>query len=116
MLAMTYTKYPQACKAFIAYMMEGGRFQQMARGSKGYLTHPLNAYDSARCDSRPKRTIYREAAKRTLTAGGLSSVGEKAAAIAGFVVLDMFANYCTGREDVKGTIAIAERQLKRIYR
>jgi multiple sugar transport system substrate-binding protein len=31
-------------------------------------------------------------------------------------VLDMFANYCTGREDVKGSIKIAERQLQRIYR
>ena len=65
----------------------------------------------------PKRTPFRDVAKRTLTAGGLGSVGEKAAtAIADFVVLDMFANYCTGREDVKGAIAIAERQLKRIYR
>ena len=54
----------------------------------------------------PKRTVFRDAAKRTLTAGGLGSVGEKAAAaIADFIVLDMFANYCTGREDVKGAIA-----------
>jgi multiple sugar transport system substrate-binding protein len=52
-----------------------------------------------------------------LTAGGLGSVGEKAAtAIADFLVLDMFANYCTGREDVKGSIAQAERQARRIYR
>jgi multiple sugar transport system substrate-binding protein len=44
-------------------------------------------------------------------------VGQAAAsAIADFVVLDMFANYCTGRETVKGSIKIAERQLKRIYR
>jgi multiple sugar transport system substrate-binding protein len=28
----------------------------------------------------------------------------------------MFANYCTGREDLKNSMAIAERQLKRIYR
>ncbi len=56
---------------------------------------------------------FRDVAKRTLTAGGLGSVGEKAAtAIADFVVLDMFANYCTGREDVKGAITIAERQLQ----
>ena len=33
-----------------------------------------------------------------------------------FLVLDMFANYCTGREDIKGAIAVAERQAKRIYR
>jgi len=28
----------------------------------------------------------------------------------------MFANYCTGREDAKGSIAFAERQAKRLYR
>jgi multiple sugar transport system substrate-binding protein len=32
------------------------------------------------------------------------------------LVVDMFANYCTGREDAKGAIAMTERQLKRIYR
>jgi hypothetical protein len=33
----------------------------------------------------------------------LGSVGEKAAtALADFVLVDMFANYCTGREDAKG--------------
>ena len=40
----------------------------------------------------------------------------QATAVADFVLVDMFANYCTGREDVKGAIAITERQLKRIYR
>ena len=39
-----------------------------------------------------------------------------ATAIADFLVVDMFANYCTGREDAKGVIAVTERQLKRIYR
>ena len=38
------------------------------------------------------------------------------ASLADFVVVDMFANYCTGREDVKGAMAGAERQLKRLYR
>ena len=45
------------------------------------------------------------------------SVGEKAAAaLADFIVLDMFANVCTGREDAKGAIKIAERQAMRLYR
>ena len=65
----------------------------------------------------PKRTPYRDVAKRTLTAGGLGSVGEKAAtAISDFIVVDMFAGYCTGRDDVKASMAQAERQAKRIYR
>ena len=76
----------------------------MARRARS-ATSPtrLNAYDANPVwTADPKRTLFRDAAKRTLTAGGLGSVGEKAAtAIADFVVLDMFANVCTGREDVK---------------
>ena len=117
-LAMTYTKYPQACKALMAFMLEADNFNPWIQSAQGYLTHCLNAYDKNPIwTADPKNTVFGQAAKRTLTAGGLGSVGEKAAtAIADFVVLDMFANYCTGREDVKGSIAIAERQLKRIYR
>ena len=118
LLAMTYTKYPQACKSLMAFMLEAENFNPWLVGSVGYLTQCLNAYDANPIwTSDPKRTPFRDIAKRTLTAGGLGSVGEKAAtAIADFLVLDMFANYCTGREDVKGAIAIAERQAKRIYR
>lgn len=117
-LAMTYTKYPQACKALIAFMLEADNFNPWIQSAKGYLTHCLNAYDKNPVwTADPKTTPYRDVAKRSLTAGGLGSVGEKAAtAIADFIVVDMFANYATGREDAKGAIAIAERQLKRIYR
>jgi multiple sugar transport system substrate-binding protein len=117
-LAMTYTKYPQACKALMAFMLEAQNFNPWIESAQGYLTHCLNAYDANPVwTADPKTTPYRDVAKRTLTAGGLGSVGEKAAtAIADFVVVDMFANYCSGREDVKGAIKIAERQLTRIYR
>jgi len=118
MLAMTYSKYPQACKAFMAFILEADNFNKWLEASVGYLTHTLNAYDvNPVWTSDPKRVVFREAAKRTLTAGGLGSVGEKAAtAIADFILLDMFANYCTGGEDIKNSVKIAERQLTRIYR
>jgi multiple sugar transport system substrate-binding protein len=117
-LAMTYTKYPQACKALMAFMLEADNFNPWIQSAKGYLTHCLNEYDKNPIwTADPKTTPYRDVSKRSLTAGGLGSVGEKAAtAIADFVVLDMFANFCTGREDTKGAIAVAERQLRRIYR
>ena len=117
-LGMTYTKFPQACKALIAFMLEADNFNPWMQSAKGYLTHCLNAYDKNPVwTADPKATPFRDVGKRTLTAGGLGSVGEKAAtAISDFVILDMFANVCTGREDAKGSIAIAERQLKRIYR
>jgi len=117
-VVMTYSKFPQASKALIAYLMEADQYNKWLEASVGYLTHPLNAYDSNPVwTSDPKNTIFREAGKRTLTAGGLGSVGEKAAsALADFIVVDMFANVCTGREDAKGAIKVAERQAMRLYR
>ena len=87
-------------------------------GAVAYITHPLNAYDKNPVwTSDPKLTVARDCAKRTLTAGGLGSVGEKAAsALADFLVLDMFASVCTGRTTVKEAMSVAERQAKRIYR
>src|SRR3569833_3413758 len=117
-MAMTYTKYPQACKALMAFMLEADNFNPWIESAKGYLTHCLNAYDKNPVwTADPKTTPFRDVAKRTRTAGGLGSVGEKAAtAISDFNIVDMFANYCTGRDDVKGAISNAERQLKRINR
>src|SRR5712664_3320323 len=118
LLAMSHTKYPQACKALMAYMQEASQFNPWIEAAGGYLSPGLAAYDANPVwTADPKRTPYRDVAKRSLTVGGLGSVGEKAAsAVADFVLLDMFASYCTGREEAKGVIKIAERQLQRIYR
>ncbi len=117
-LAFKFTKFPNAAKAFIAFMLEADNFNKWLIGSRGYLTHCLNAYDANPIWTMdPKNKVFSFASKRTLPASGIGTPGEKAAtAIADFLVVDMFANYCTGREDIKGTIAITERQAKRIYR
>jgi multiple sugar transport system substrate-binding protein len=118
LLAMAYTKYPQACKALMAYMMEAGQFNKWMEAAQGYISHSLNAYDSSPAWTEdPKRTIFRDAGTRSLTIGGVGSVGDKAAtAIADYVLVDMFASYCIGRDDAKTAMKIAERQLQRIYR
>src|SRR3982074_3110904 len=117
-LAFKFTKYPNAAKAFVAFMLEKENFDKWLLGGRGFLPHPLNAYDSSPVwTADPKNAVFKEASKRALPASGIGTPGEKAAtAIADFLGVDMFANYCTGREDAKGAIAIAERQLKRIYR
>jgi len=118
MLTFKSSKYPQACKALTAFMLEADQFNPWVTSASGYLSHFLLAYDNNPIwTSDPKNTVYRDVAKRTLTPGGLGTLGENAAAaIADFIVVDMFANYCTGREDAKGSIAFAERQAKRLYR
>ncbi|HWA37111.1 MAG TPA: ABC transporter substrate-binding protein [Burkholderiales bacterium] len=118
MLGMRYTKFPQAAKAFMAFTLEAENYNPWLQAAVAYITHPLNAYDANPVwTSDKKLTVARDCAKRTLTAGGLGSVGEKAAsALADFVVLDMFASVCTDRASIKDAIAVAERQARRIYR
>ena len=118
MLGMRYTKFPQAVKAFLAFTLEAENYNPWLQAAVAYITHPLNAYDANPVwTSDPKLSVARDCAKRTLTAGGLGSVGEKAAsALADFVILDMFASVCTDRASIKDAIAVAERQARRIYR
>ena len=119
MMIMKYSKVPNACKSFIAFMMEAANYGPVA-GKRGGLPDA-----SAEClrrqsgvDVGPEaRRCCSDAARRTLTAGGQGSVGEKAAsALADFVVLDMVASVCTDRASIKDAIAVAERQARRIYR
>lgn len=118
MMAMKYSKNPKACKAFMSFVMEAENYGPWLESAVGYLTHPLNAYDANPVWTGDKKlSLVRDVAKRTLTAGGLGSVGEKAAsALADFVMLDMVASVCTDRASIKEAISIAERQAKRIYR
>jgi multiple sugar transport system substrate-binding protein len=117
-MIMTYSKFPQASKAFIAFMLEAANLDPWVIKSVGYLTPGLTAYEKNPVwTSDPKLTVCRDVAKNTLTAGHLGSVGERAAAaLADFIVLDMFANVATGREDAKSAMKMADRQARRLYR
>ncbi len=118
LLTFNFTKCPNACKAFTAFLLEAENYNPWLEAAAGYLTQPLNAYDNNPVWTKdPKNTVFRDAGKRTLPASGIGPVTEKsAAAISDFILVDMVANYCTGREDVKGAIAQAERQAKRLFR
>ena len=118
LMAMKYSKSPNACKAFMAFMLEAENYNKWLTDSVAYLTHPLNAYDANPVwTTDPKLSMLKDASRRTLTAGGLGSVGEKAAAaLADSIVLDMAASVCTGQATVKEAIAVAERTATRIYR
>jgi multiple sugar transport system substrate-binding protein len=118
LMVMKYSKSPNACKAFAAFLLEAENYNKWLIDSSAYLTHPLNAYDANPVWSTdPKLSMLKDTGRRTMTAGGLGSVGEKAAAsLADFVMLDMVASVCTGRTSIKDAIAVAERQAKRIYR
>ena len=117
-LVFNFTKFPQACKAFTAFMMEPDQFNPWVEAAQGYLSPFLAGFSKNPIwTADPKNTPYRNVAEDSLTPAGIGKMGENAAAaIADFVLVDMFANYCTGREDVKTAMASAERSAKRIFR
>lgn len=113
-----YTKVPNTAKAFVAFMMEAQNYNPWLEGAQGYLSHTLTAFDKNPVwTADPKTTVFRDAAKRTLPASGVGTLSPKvAAAMAEFIVVDMFARYCTGQEDLKTTMKTAERAAQRIFR
>ncbi len=118
MMIFKYSKYPNAAKGFIEYLFQPEQYNAWLEAALAYLTPPLEKYESNPVfTDDPKLTVFKDAARDTLTAGYEGSVGEKAAsALAEFIVLDMFANAATGNMSVDDAIAQAERQAKRIYR
>jgi multiple sugar transport system substrate-binding protein len=118
MFGMTYSRFPNAIKALMAFISEAENFNPWLEAAAGYLTHTLNAFDNNPVWTKdPKNKVFRDAAKRSLVAGHKGKLDEKAAtAMADFIVVDMFASFCTGRESAAGAMQLAERQLQRIYR
>src|SRR3982751_3639092 len=47
-MVMKYTKYPQAAKEFLRFMMEQEQFEPWLTGAQGYVATPLAGYASAR--------------------------------------------------------------------
>jgi multiple sugar transport system substrate-binding protein len=96
----------------------GPQFNPWIEAAQGYLSHlPAGLRCQSDLDRRSEKHAVSRCRQLASTPAGIGTLNESAAAaIADFVVVDMFANYCTGREDLKGAMASAERQFKRIYR
>ena len=118
-LAFNFTKYPNAGEGLHRLHAGEGKLRQVAVRRAGLSDPHAQAptTPSPVWTADPKNEVFSHASERALPASGIGTPGEKAAtAIADFLVVDMFANYCSGRDDAKGAIAVTERQLKRIYR
>jgi multiple sugar transport system substrate-binding protein len=55
-MIMKYTKYPNAAKEFLRFMMEKEQFEPWLTGAQAYVATPLAGYASARSGPRTRRT------------------------------------------------------------
>ena len=77
-LAFKFTKYPNAAKAFIAFMLEKENFDKWLTGARGYLTHTLKAYDKSPIwTADPKNEVFSHASERALPASGIGHAGRE---------------------------------------
>jgi len=113
-----YTKYPQAAKEFLRFMMEQEQFDAWLTGAGGYIAHPLKAYEkSAIWTVDPKNTPYGNAVKNMRPAGYAGKLGyASAGAGADFIVTNMVAEAASGSKTPKEAAERAQKRAERYYK
>jgi multiple sugar transport system substrate-binding protein len=117
-MIMKYTKYPQAAKAFLQFMMEKEQFDPWLSGAGGYVSAPLAAYaQSAVWTADPKNLPYRDAVKNLRPAGYAGRLGyASAGAAADFIVVNMVAEAVSGAKTPKEAMERAQKRAERYYK
>ena len=83
-MIFTHTKYPNAAKEYLRFMMEEEQYLPWLTASIGYWNHPLKAYDKAPIwTDDPKHTPYQHVLSDAIWDGYKGSVGEASAAVHG---------------------------------
>lgn len=117
-MIMKYTKYPQAAKEFLRFMMEQEQFDPWLTGAGGYIAQPLRAYEkTAVWTADPKNTPYRDAVKNMRPAGYAGKLGyASAGAGADFIVVNMVAEAISGSKTPKEAMERAQKRAERYYK
>ncbi len=104
-MVMKYTKYPNAAKAFLQFMMEKEQYEAWLSGAAGYIAPPLEAYAKAPIwTADPKNEPYRDAVKNLRPAGYAGKLGyASAGAAADFIVVNMVAEAISGSKIAEGS-------------
>jgi multiple sugar transport system substrate-binding protein len=117
-MIMKYTKYPNAAKEFLRFMMEKEQFDPWLTGAGGYIAQPLRAYEkTAIWTVDPKNTPYRDGVKNMRPAGYAGRLGyASAGAGADFIVVNMVAEAASGAKTPKEAAERAQKRAERYYK
>lgn len=118
MMVFKYSKYPNAAKEYLRFMMEREQYEPWQQAAIGYVTQPLRAYESNPIWTvDPKHTPYRDAMKVMRPNGWEGEMGyASAACMADFIVVNMFAEAASGQRSPKEAAERAHKRAERYYR
>ena len=117
-MAFKHTKYPNAAKAYLAYMMEADQYDKWLTGSFGYWSQPLKAYEASEVWTKdPKIALYKRTMTDSVWYAYPGAITEQSGAVmADYVMVDMVAAAATGASSPEDAAKEAERRAKRYYR
>jgi multiple sugar transport system substrate-binding protein len=117
-MIMKYTKYPNAAKEFLRFMMEQDQFGAWLTGASAYIATPLDGYAKLPIWTvDPKNTPYRDAVKNLRPAGYAGKLGyASAGAAADFIVVNMVAEAISGSKTPKEAMERAQKRAERYYK
>jgi len=117
-MIMKYTKYPNAAKAFLQFMMEPPQFDAWLTASGAYIATPLEGYAKLPIWTvDPKNTPYRDPVKNLRPSGYAGSLGyASAGAAADFIVVNMVAEAISGNKTPKEAMERAQKRAERYYK
>ncbi len=113
-----YTKYPNAAREYVRFMLEEDQYIPWMVASLGYWCHPLMAYDNSPVWSQdPKSLPYRNIMRNALPQSYKGPPSQAAAAVkADFVTVDMFQAVCAGQLSPKDAMAEATKRAERYFK
>jgi multiple sugar transport system substrate-binding protein len=118
MMIFKYTKYPNAAKEYLRFMMEREQYVPWQEASIGYVCHPLAGYESsAFWTADPKVTPYRDCMKDMRANSYAGEMGyASAAATADFIIPNMVAEAVSGSKTPKEAMERAQQRAERYYK
>jgi len=113
-----YTKYPNAAREYLRFMLEKEQYEVWQQASLGFMGQTLRAYESNPIwTSDPKITPFRDGPQLTLYTGYRGTVGlASAASAADAIIPQMVAEAASGQATPKEAAARAEQRARRYYK
>jgi multiple sugar transport system substrate-binding protein len=118
MMIFKYSKYPNAAKEYLRFMMEREQYVPWQEASIGYVCHPLAGYESSKFwTADPKNVPYRDCFKNMTPNGYAGELGyASAACVADFIIPNMVAEAASGSKSPKEAAERAQKRAERYYK
>ena len=117
-MVFRHSRFPNAAKALLAFLMETEQYDPWLQANIGYWSQPLNAYAaSATWNQDPKVAVFRDTMNSNFWNGFKGPITEgSVAATADYVMVQMCASVASGQATPQAAAREAERRATRFFR